>query len=52
MNDVDGVGRQPSADDGPRQRRRTHHITSHWDDRCRPRRPLYPRNECLSYDFI
>jgi len=23
---------------------------SHWDDRCRPRRPLYPRNKCLSYD--
>ena len=30
--------------------RQSHHITSHWDDRCRPRRPLYPRNKCLSYD--
>jgi len=30
----------------------SHHITSHWDDRCRPRRPLYPRNKCLSYEFI
>jgi len=30
---------------------RTFHITSHWDDRCRPRRPLYPRNKCLSYEF-
>jgi len=29
-----------------------HHITSHWDDRCRPPRPLYPRNKCLSYEFI
>ena len=31
-----------------------HHITSpsHWDDRRRPRRPLYPRDKCLSYDFI
>ena len=27
-------------------------ITSHWDDRCRPRRHLYPRNKCLSYEFI
>jgi len=30
----------------------THHITSHWDDRCRPRRPMHPRNKCLSYEFI
>jgi len=22
-------------------------ITSHWDDRCRPRRPLYPRNKMI-----
>ena len=27
-----------------------HH--SHWDDRCRPRLPPYPRNKCLSYEFI
>jgi len=26
----------------------SHHIT----DRCRPQRPLYPRNNCLSYEFI
>ena len=31
---------------------KSHHITSHWDDRCRPRRPLYPRNKCLSYEFV
>ena len=30
----------------------THHITSHWDDRCRPPRPMHPRNKCLSYEFI
>ena len=35
-----------------KQAAKSHHITSHWDDRCRPRRPLYPRNNCLSYDFI
>jgi len=29
-----------------------HHITSHWDDRCRPRRLLHPRNKCFSYEFI
>jgi len=27
-------------------------ITSRWDDRCKPRRLLYPRNKCLSYEFI
>jgi len=28
------------------------HITSHGEDGCRPQWPLYPRNNCLSYDFV
>jgi len=30
----------------------SHHVASHGEDGCRPQQPLYPRNNCLWYEFI